>query len=439
MKLGIKVSSVMVAFYLGLLYVLMRPFLTNYVTPLYKYLFILIIVVATVFSLLRKGTWKKIGSIQMILCFVFFLYALINALYFGGSELFGYTLERYVFYTTPVFIFAFYGNRIKWDGVLAFLSWFGVVDSLVSIIEFVTRRQMFPMSSESNSVEMITSAGARILRTYGLNGNYFLLAEILCVCGLASYFLYMGNRKKRYLFSFLFICIGIFTTGSRGYYVAFAVAIAFSYLYSNKKKGMTARSFIKTVSLFILVFAVVYFLFFTDITFGVDFIDTILDRVRMITDWTGDSANSGRIQHWISAIEQWKENWLFGNGACCTDTRYSLYTSVTESGILKRLVELGLVGTVLQYLTMFVPLVQSFKRKEKLTNHAMFFYSVLVCFFIEDMVLQQYTTLEFTIITWVCLAVLAYTDPDKNRGRENTKMKVGAIRVKREEDGECLS
>ena len=131
----------------------------------------------------------------------------------------------------------------------------------------------------------------------------------------------------------------------------------------------------------------------------------------MITDWTGDSSNSARIQHWLYALNEWQSSFLFGNGACCTDTRYSGFKAVTESGILKRLVELGLIGTILQYTTMFIPLLKGIKNiKLKVENeHTLFFLSVIICFFVEDIVLQRYTALEYTIIIWTSLSMIAYS------------------------------
>lgn len=414
----VKVSTSGIAFALGFIYVLMRPFLTNYITPSYKYLFILLLLFGLGVALVHKSTIAKIGLVEVFLCLAFYIYVLLNAALLGGQELLGYAFERYIFYTVPLFVFAYFGSKINWDRVFRFLMWFGSIDSAISLIEFITKKQMFPMSNGENNVEIITMAGTKILRTYGLQGNYFLLAEILCVCGLASLWLYEKQKQKVCFYGFLFISVGVLSTGSRGYYVSYGVAILFMYLYIRKKRGLNINSFIKTAILLVIILILLYILLFTNVITGIDVVDSILSRIRMITDWTGDSSNSARIEHWINALQRWKESPLFGNGACCTDTRYSKYVAVTESGILKRLVELGILGTILQYLTMFVPLRQSIikKRKGTLTEDAPYLFAILVCFFIEDIVLQRYTALEYTIISWTVLSLLAYTN---KRGAEH--------------------
>ncbi len=235
----VKVSTSGTAFALCLLYVLMRPFLTNYITPLYKYLFILLLLVGLGVALVHKSTIMKIGSLEMTLCLAFYIYALLNAAFLGGQELLGYTFERYIFYTVPLFVFAYFGNKINWDRVFAFLMWFGIIDSAISLIEFITKKQMFPMSNGESNVEMITMAGTKILRTYGLQGNYFLLAEILCVCGLASLWLYEKKNQKVYFYSFLFISVGILSTGSRG--IMFLMGVQWSsciYTFEKEEDSM---------------------------------------------------------------------------------------------------------------------------------------------------------------------------------------------------------
>ena len=105
----------------------------------------------------------------------------------------------------------------------------------------------------------------------------------------------------------------------------------------------------------------------------------------------------------------WKEAPFFGKGACFTDTRYSGFIAVTESGVLKRMVELGIVGTLLQYATMVPLLIKGIKRYKKTKETRMlFFFAVLLAFFVEDFVLQRYTALEYTIITWTFLSYIAY-------------------------------
>ena len=223
MTLKIDKSNIMmrIGFYLCLLYVLMRPFLTNYVTGYYKYLFICIMMCALIVAVLFGNSLNRIGLTECALMAIFYVYVIFNSYLSGGTELLSYTVERYIFYSIPIFIFPYICNRIKWKQVLNFLVVFGVVDAIISIIEFLTKSRMFPMSDGDTTIGLVTQAGDYIIRTYGLQGNYFLLAEILCVCGLASFYMYWHLKEKLQIIPFVIITIGIFTTGSRGYYVSY--------------------------------------------------------------------------------------------------------------------------------------------------------------------------------------------------------------------------
>lgn len=414
----IEVNIVGVSFFICLVYIILRSFLTSYVTPLCKYVFILIILGALCWSLLHANvTLKKMGFCELSLCIMFYLYVIVNAYVYGGKELFSYALERYIFYTMPLFLIPFFGDKINWYRVLNFMAVFGVVDSFVSIIEFATKQRIFLMGSDSADIIYVTDESISVSRTYGLEGNYFLLAEILCVCGFSAFILFRYFKKKWAFVSFIIISIGILTTGTRGYYVSYAIAFVFLFFYTQKK-GYKRNKMILNVSILLLGIIAIYLVLFTKISAGIASVNTVLTRIRMIIDWSGDTANIERVVHWLNAIARWKSSFWFGNGACCTDTRYSGYVAVTESGVLKRLVELGTVGTILQYLTMIVPLRQGIKRirrgEFKGSYYVPFFGAIIISFLVEDIVLQRYTAIEYTNIIWTAIAMLAYSNPSKN-------------------------
>lgn len=399
-----------------LIYILMRPVLITYVTPAFKYVFILVLVSSFGLAMLHTSIIRLIGNVEIILIFMFYLYVVLNGLISGGVELLYYGVERYIFLSFPIFVIPFINDKINWRGVLKFLTVFGVVDALFSIYEFMTRVQIFP---RANVLENITiqMSNYTIVRTYGLNGNYFLLAEILCVCGFAAYYLFKFEKNTKSLICLIIISIGVLTTGSRGYYISYVAGLLILFFSDATHKHISYTQILKFLAVCLLVVFALWFLLGTNYTFGISEVDTILTRIRQIFMWTGEDANNARLAHWDWALGQWKNNFFFGNGVCCTDTRYSKYVSVTESGVLKRLVELGLVGTVLQYMTLLYPLVRGIKKYRKSTFKdpmAIFFLTIIISFFIEDLILQRYTEFEYTIILWCSIAYVAYRQRSNN-------------------------
>ena len=193
--------------------------------------------------------------------------------------------------------------------------------------------------------------------------------------------------------------------------MAYVIGLLIIYISEAKHRHVSKTQLTKMVSICLGIIFLLWVLLGTNFTSGITEIDIILTRIRQIFEWSGEDANTARLKHWEWALEQWKNSPIFGNGVCYTDTRYSKYVSVTESGLLKRLVELGIFGTLLQYATLLYPLLRGIKQYRKsLVKDSMiiFFLSVIVCFFVEDLILQRYTELEYTIMMWCSIAYIAY-------------------------------
>ena len=401
-----------------LIYTLMRPFFMGYVSGYCKYLFLILVLVIVLLSIASKRCVNTIGSTELLLLFLLYIYVLINAWWYGGLELGEMALSAYVLYTFPILVFPFLSNKIKWINVLKFLAYFGVVDSGISIIEFVTRQRLFPKAGIEGDIDLTTSAGTHIVRTYGLQGSFFILAEVLCLCGFAAWYLYRFHKKNIYLLCWLMITAGILCTGSRGYYVAYFAGIVVMFIcegaVDKSRKKITVSKFLFFALIVLIALAMIYVVFFSDIMTGISNIDVVITRMRMIVDWEVDSANLNRMKIWNWAINYWGESFLTGHGACCTELGYSGYISVTESGVLKRLVELGIVGTILQYATMIIPIARGIKkiRANKSDTVSLVAIGIIAAYFIEDCILQRYTSPEFTIILWFAIAYIAYADKD---------------------------
>lgn len=407
-----------IGLFISLVYILLRPFLNTYFTENIKYIFILTVVFLTLSFFLSKKRINKYSK-SILLLVVFWIYAIFSSLINGGSELLLYTVERYIFYNLIFFVCLTIVNRINWIHLFKFLVAYGVVDAVVSIIEFFTQKQMFAIGGVTHSIVQLY--GDNSLRTFGLNGNYFLLAELLCVCAFVSLYLYKETNKKIYLFSLLVISFGIFCSGSRGYYVAFTCGMFLIFFFYTFEKGTTKKTFIIFLSIVAVLISALLIIFFTDIHIGLTTIDRFLDRFRSITDFSSNAANVTRFKLWINAINEWRTHFWFGNGASCTDLRYSAFKNVTESGLLKRFVELGLIGTMLQYSSMLFPIIKGikkYKNNKSLNRFDIPFFAIILVFFVEDLILQRYGEIEYTTIMWFSIAVV-YCSPMINIKNDN--------------------
>lgn len=414
MKIKKSKIYIIMLFYFIVIYTLMSPFLFGYISPYCKYVFLLIVMIGMLFTLASKRCVNTIGFSELLLITISFIYVLLNAFGFGGFELVYMSLTAYIIYVFPILLLPFVQNKIDWNGLIKFLVFYGVIDSIISITEYITRVRLFPLAGLEGSIDQVTSAGTSIVRTYGLQGSFFIIGDVLCLCGFSSWYLFREKKNPLYLVCWIVISLGIFSTGSRGYYVSYFVGMIAMMLAEGKVNHTNQKFSIKTIvqiiGIIILIVLGWYMVFDSTITFGIPAIDTVLVRIRMIGDWSGDSANLNRIRIWTWAYNYWMDSFFLGHGACCTQLGYSGYISVTESGLLKRLVELGFVGTILVYLPLLFPLVRGLKsiKKYKVDPKVVIFIGVIAAYFVEDCVLQRYTSPAYTIILWFSVAYIAY-------------------------------
>ena len=407
MKVNRKGLLGKICFCFCVLFIFLRTFIVSYISGYIKYVFFAIYIITGFIAILSIKKFKAIKTNDILLIALFVFYTIINSSLLGGKELLFLSIKDYCLWILPFFIIPLLIKIVKWDRLLHFLVVFGVVDSATSIIEFATKKQLFPLLTSKENV-LVNFGSYSVTRTYGLNGNYFLLAMVLSLCGLVSFSLFWIEKKRIYLVAWAFISIGVLTTGSRGYYVAYGVGLIYLFLSEKASKGFTAKKLINWIAFFSIIAILFLIIFETNFSTGISAIDTILFRARLITNWTDESANLQRVTRWGIAFSKWMQKPLFGWGASSTSTDYSQYVEVTESGILKRLVELGLFGTLLQYLTIFVPLLRAYRyhRADKSKNPvALLCFAIIVSLMVEDIILQCYTSMEYTIILWTCITI----------------------------------
>lgn len=428
-RVKIKKSEIILSipFYFMVIYTLMSSFLFGYITPYCKYIFLIIVLAGLLFAVVSKRVINTVGSTELALLIISTVYVVFNATISGGLELLSMSLSAYIIYVFPILLFPYIQKKINWDRLIHFLVFYGVVDSVISIVEFVTRHRLFPLAGLEGDIDLVTSAGAHIVRTYGLQGSFFIIGDVLCLCGFSAWYIYRNNKSIWGLVSWLIITVGVFSTGSRGYYVAYFFGMLVMLLAESKIKhvesGVTVKKMLLILFIILAVILGYYIVFFSTITFGIPAIDTIIVRVRMIGDWTGDSANLNRMRIWTWAYDYWMESFLTGHGACSTQVGYSGYISVTESGVLKRLVELGAIGTTLVYAALFYPLFKGLKKikKYRMDPKVLIFIGVVSAYLIEDCILQRYTSPAYTIILWFSVAYIAYA----NKAEETNLCKRG--------------
>jgi len=144
--------------------------------------------------------------------------------------------------------------------------------------------------------------------------------------------------------------------------------------------------------------------------------NAILRHTNSILDWLRDETNRDRLAAWNLSLEAWRTALFWGNGLGSTGVA-ALRTNpesafVTESQVLKGLVELGIPGfLILAFLWFTIALTGylSFRNIED-PNHQILFLGILISLlivFIEGLVYQNLEVKQVNAYFWTIVGILA--------------------------------
>jgi len=143
----------------------------------------------------------------------------------------------------------------------------------------------------------------------------------------------------------------------------------------------------------------------------------ILRHTSSITDWTGDETNRDRLAAWSQSLDAWRTAPLWGTGLGTTGVA-ALRTNpgeafVTESQVLKALVELGPLGLLVLFILWFQLGRVGLRtyRATKNASHRTLLLGILVSLlvvFIEGCVYQNLEVKQVNAYFWTLIGVLAF-------------------------------
>lgn len=285
---------------------------------------------------------KKSYAIVFIFYAVFCVYILSNGVLQDTTQQLGRAIYEYCFYFLMFFSFAFYIEKTaKIFECLKIVNLWGIFIALLSWYEYITKSYIL----NNNFITTIKSIYG--FRAAVFTRSYLSHAMVLAFFSLIALYLYCYTKKKKYLFSCAFCGVSLLTTSSRGPLVALIISFGVFYLMNMYRKGVKPSK--KVWMFFSIIIVLLMGWIFLNSTFvtGNDTIDYFLYRTRQIVNWTGDAGNVGRIGTWQLAIKYFESNICFGIGPSHTGSWGSGSIGVTESGYLKFLCELGILGSLI--------------------------------------------------------------------------------------------
>lgn len=358
-------------------------------------------VIKYLFSPLKKN---DLGLIVFSLVFV--IYIIMNAIFKDDSVQRLRAIYEYILYAFPLLGFLYIYPRVDLLNVVKKLSVYGLVIAGLSWYEYFSRRFIIPIHNSGG----ILYGGNYAFRSAVFSRSALSHGIVLGFFALLLFYIYMNEKSKKNLIFTLFVFASILTTSSRGPLVATVAGILISYfLHLRVNERGSIKQYLGIAFLVLLLGGIVFVMNSSFVT-GNQTIDYFLLRTRTITDWSGDAGNVGRISRWNWSIQLYNTNKLWGIGPSKTGSWGAASIGVTESGVLRRLCELGLVGFGLHYVFIIVIIVRSIKKMRYLSkrsqNMIILFLGLLAMVLINDITVQSTEEPTVCFVMWFAVAGL---------------------------------
>lgn len=397
---------------LFLIYCSYRAFISEFFFDIQP-IVIVFITLGGIFNFFSKKIYRRIDMKFMLFLTAFWTYILVNGIYFLGQDTFAKGVTQYILFLMP--LFAFWGcvDELNFDSISAFLIYINLPNAVGSIYEGITGSYIL---SSSHSQFIIDNK----IRTAAFIGDMISLPLVLGFSLLFCVYLYIKSKNKKYIVYGVLNFIGIIASQSRGPLVAIVVAMVSYYLISGGYKN-SRRNYGKIfyrVFIVLLVAAMLYLIIVHTRILDNIGLSQVSERVKSIFAWENserDHSNATRVFIWNKMLQLFLKNPMIGIGIGLTGSDISVTIGATESAILKRLVELGISGTFLNFL-MLLRLLQCALKKVKMGDENCYIYAVvlasIVIIFVEGVVLQVDEYFAATSYMW-CLASLLLTKNTK--------------------------
>ena len=352
---------------------------------------------------------------KIVISFILYVIVIIiNGLLYADIEHMTVGIIEYITYPLSFFALLFYFKSVNnyYKLFVRIMYWSGFT-SILAIIEYLTKKSLLTQTASS----MYTYYdGLRSFRAIVFVGSPMMLGILLAVSLIITIYFAAIFKNKKFYVIILLNFLGLMATGSRGPLLFCIVGIAVMYIYFFKQKIVGRNTFIKIfVFIIALFFFTILLIINPDFSIGVPAIDTLISRFSSVFN-TKEFGNAERLNLWSYYLNKFFQKPFLGYGIATTSAListnvYATYNNVvTESGVIARLVETGILGTLTYYSFMFIVLKSSIngslksKYKGSYRNTAIFVIGVVVLILLEDIILQISLDMFCTFALWMILS-----------------------------------
>lgn len=399
-------------FIFTLLYVYTKALWDTYLGAFGKYIFYGAVIIGIFMYALSSISNRRRKDLIVLCGFtIYAIYIFLNGKALSNSAQFSQGMLEYILYTFYFLSCSYYARKgeINENDLIKFV-YLGAFLSLLAVYEYVTRSGLVPDSAYGvyYFAGGFSSFRARVFCVSPM--SFCMMLGILFVF---SFYMIIVNKYKNLIIPSVLILVGMFCTGSRGPLVGTVCGIIVMICLIWCRNPLTRKKAERTLLLFLIslpLLLVLYVLVSSGINTGIEQIDNVIKRFSTITDFTYEWGNVARLRIWSKYIEMFINNFWTGIGISQTSSTVATnILQVTESGILKRLVETGILGTLIYLGFICYPVIKySVKKNNQRTqsDFKMVIISLIVAIGVEEVVLQLFADVMNMYVFWTFIAIM---------------------------------
>lgn len=347
---------------------------------------------------------------------VYCVVIVLNGLFLSNFDQLKEGIKTYLTFPLPLFaLWYFLRQKKNHVRLLKSMVLWGCITSVLGIYEYFAMHSVLP----GFEGRIYTFAnGSSAYRATVFVGSPLMLAVLLGASLILCVFFLHREKKLLYAPAAAVILAGLLCTASRAPLVLTVLGIGVMYL-QFLRQGTLSKKLVygMLIAVGCVVLVLTIFIIFPELSTGNETLDFMIYRLTSTFDFSGEWGNSGRMKIWKHYIGEFVKRPVFGYGIATTSAEVAsnrlicfggFWQIVTESGVLARLVETGILGTAAYYVFVLLCvksiLFPSLPRPRRVARNSLLFAltGVLVLLFAENIVLQ--ITLDI-----YCMFLLCFT------------------------------
>ncbi|WP_241428624.1 O-antigen ligase family protein [Clostridium acetobutylicum] len=376
-------------------------------------------------SIFSKNRYSTILYVLILIMILYYIFVITNGIEFGNPARMAIGINQYILYSVsffvPIVILYKELNLKSIEKIFAILLIINFITSVLAAYEYSTGKYII---NQNQDIGEIYITGVNMVRAKVFNGSYLSLGGFIGQLAILNLYFLLSNKYKRlkivFVISFFVDILGIVSTNSRGPFVATGIAISvffiIYYIYiMGRKQTIYKKICVIILAFFVLILILLGLSYLTSYTGNVNnqVLNYLIYRAKSIFDWNSDGSNLLRKYYWISFINLFRRNFLYGIGISSTGALVDTVSiGPTESGVLKRFVELGIFGAAIYYLFVCIVFVSVFRCLNKLKDNyekkivIITLFSAVFCLFINDITYQIFENFQVMFFNWFIYGML---------------------------------